>query len=206
LSDLNKPKGRAIDKVQTKGQQSLFGLLTSAAKKTPEILRLEVRLSKKVKMNEVLQNLGFRTNPTFQEIFQKDMCRKILQLYWDTYLEPTEFVFGIATNPLAILRDISKTNRGIKPKQAIYLTGLNLLAKDVGLRELRRAIEVMGSGKTWERTVRDFKLLNQQVTAKNTHGFVKSIKENIAEMGAYRTGISPNLLTSAVHNSYLEYH
>jgi hypothetical protein len=206
MSDLNKPKGRAIDKVQTKGQQSLFSLVKNEAQRTPEILRLEVRLSKKVKMNEVLQKLGFKQNPTFQEIFQSDMCRQILLLYWDNYLEPTAFVFGITTNPLAILRDIAKNNRGIKPKQAIYLTGLNLLAKDMGLRELRRVIEVMSSGKTWERTVKDFGLLNKQVTAKNTHGFVQSIKQSIAEMGCYRTGISPNLPKPTVHNPYLEYH
>ncbi len=206
MSDLNKPKGRAIDKEQTKGQQALFSALETKTARQPEILRLEIRLSKKVKMNEVLVKLGFKPNPTFQNIFNKELCRKILQQYWDTYLEPNAFVFGIATNPLAILRDVVKSNRGIKPKQAIYLTGLNLVAKDIGLRELRRAIETISSGKTWERITTDFKLLNKQVTVKNTHGFVRAIKQAINEMDSYKTGISPIQHPTAVHNSYLEYH
>jgi hypothetical protein len=54
INDLNKPKNRAIDKDQTRVQLTLFDSLKD---NKLELLRFEVRLAKKRKMNSVLEKL-----------------------------------------------------------------------------------------------------------------------------------------------------
>jgi hypothetical protein len=68
VADLENPKNRAVDKQQTKYQKSLFEYLKE--KQRIELLRMEIRLSKKVKMNEILEEVGYSPNP-YSRIFLK---------------------------------------------------------------------------------------------------------------------------------------
>lgn len=205
LVDLAKTESRAIDKDQTKGQQSLLDLIAKKDPKT-EILRIEIRLSKKAKMNQVLTKLGYKTNPTFQQIFKKDVCRKVLQDYWQSYLEPDSFLFDGISKVSSVFISIVGQNAKIKPKQALYLTGLNLVSKEFGLRQLRSMIEAMGHKKNWERIRKDCKLFKPEAVPKLPNDFVKIIKDTIAAMDCYKTGKQQVNVKPQVHNPHLEYH
>jgi len=80
ITDLKKPAKRAIDKNQTKQQLSIFNFIKEQ-KSHLEVLRLEIRLSRRKKMNEVLKAVGYSANPMFKEIFEEKLCQKILHLY-----------------------------------------------------------------------------------------------------------------------------
>lgn len=86
INDLNKPVKRAIDKDQTKSQLDLFKYI-KRKKRNLEVLKIEVRLSHKTKMIEVLEKVGYTDTPLFKNIFKKDLCQensKIIleQFFW----------------------------------------------------------------------------------------------------------------------------
>jgi hypothetical protein len=67
INDLSKPKKRATDKDQTKQQFSIFDYIQGNNNRL-EVLRLEIRLSKKRKMNEILKQLEYKKEITVDEI------------------------------------------------------------------------------------------------------------------------------------------
>ena len=186
VSDLKQPKARAIDKDQLPQQLNLFNEIRDF-KKHIEILRIEVRLSKKRKMNSVLKTLGYSENPTFEMIFEKKMCQQIVRHYWQTMItDKNIFIFDMLSNPLRILQRAIKNNRKLKPKQAIYLTGLEILCKDKGVRELRQTVEIIASRNAWYNLSRDIIKINDYKKDLEPHGFVKDIEDAIKKFDAFR--------------------
>lgn len=193
IADLSQKKKRAIDKDQTSLQLSLF---VDIKKSRPEleVLRFEVRLSQKQKLNSVLQNLGFNKDPTFTDVFKKDVCQKIVRHYWDTLVKGENlFLFEMDTGPKQALKGILKKNRGIKPKEAIYLVGLDALCRDEGgIRELRQIIEPHLNQRSWYRISDGIKKLNRRVTStKSVHGWVKQIETSITKFQPLRNATGP---------------
>lgn len=178
IADLNQNKSRAVDKDQTPLQLSLFKELKQ---KDPlmEVLRLEVRLRNKQKMNSVLKTLGLKENPTFKEVLQKDVCQKVVRWYWQTIIKGENlFLFELETNPKRLLRRILKKNGIIKVKEAIYLVGLSALCKDEGgIRELRQITEKRIRQRNWYRIAEGIKALNLYTTTNGFHTWVKQIED-----------------------------
>jgi len=186
MSDLKKPKTRAVDKDQPIHQLSLLAEIKDFEKHI-EILRLEVRLSKKRKMNAVLKTVGYPENPSFEKIINEEMWKKVIKYYWDTMIaDKNIFIFDILSNPLRILQRAIKNNRGIKPKQAIYLTGLEILCKDKGIRELRQTIEIISKTKAWYNISNDIVKINSYKKDLEPHGFIKDIEGSINKFNAFR--------------------
>lgn len=186
IQDLRKPKGRAMDKDQTKYQTSIFDLIQNK-KKYFEILRLEIRLSKKVKLTSVLKKLGFNPNLKFIDVFNKDLCKAIIQSYWhELVYDMNIFLFEMDNKPVSLLKEIQKQSPDVNAKQAIYLIGLNLLCKDRGIREFRSLIEQKYSKKTWTRIVKDIHSLNTYSDNSKIHGFIKDIDEGINKFETLR--------------------
>jgi hypothetical protein len=181
LKDLKKSKKRAIDKDQTFYQTSLFDELEK--KKETEILRIEVRLSKKVKMNSIMQKIGEEKNPNFKDIFKKEVCQKIVQLYWnDLILEKNLFLFSLASDPVQTMNKILKNNSKIKPKELIYLVGLQELCRGgEGVRDLRLVIEKISSSRTWFQTAKNIKKLNSMQSIEECHSWIKQVNEQLEE-------------------------
>lgn len=179
IRDLNKPKKRAIDKDQPPHQPSLFDVLK--LKEMPsEILRIEVRLSKKVKMNAVLNQVGFKQNPTFRDIFKKEVCQKVVQSYWNIIIhEENHFLFSMTSNPQKVLQKVLISCPTIKAKQAIYMAGLYILAKDEGgIRHLRGIIEPVSQRRGWYRVAEDFKQLSV-LQGLTMHNWVNQVDSQI---------------------------
>lgn len=181
VKDLNKPKGRALDKDSTPTQQSLFQELENLRK--PEILRIEARLSKKVKMDAMLVKCGFDKNPTFEDIFKEKLCLKIVAAYWnELVIKDNLFLFSLSNNPKQILKDLIKKDPSIKPKEAVYLVGLSQLCKDEdGIRELRSELEKQAKTRTWYRTATDIKKLSAAQSPNNCHSWINQIEAQIKD-------------------------
>lgn len=183
VQDLKKPDKRAMDKDQNSVQMSLFDTLTKKEKK--EVLRIEARLAKKVKMNATLKTLGFATDPTFKDVFKKDLCQKVLLNYWDELITSKNlFLFDVESNPKKTLDTIFKNKPDIKPKDALYLVGLRVLSKE-GIRDTRSVIERYATPRTWYRIAEDLKFLDD-ISGKTYHGWVKQIKDALDAFKPYR--------------------
>jgi hypothetical protein len=182
--DLSKPPKRAIDKNQTE-QLSLFS--NHREEKLPEVLRMEVRLSKKKRMNEVLEKVGHTTNPSFKDIFKKDLCKKIVNLYWNDFFKKDLFLFSINNSPQKILQLILKKYAKTKPKTAIFLSGLMLLCKDdEGIRGFRQIIEAYKPKTSWLALKRYLRKFEDEIFTEPAHGFIRDIEKAINEFKAFK--------------------
>lgn len=155
IADLAKGKKRAIDKDQTPYQTSLFKELKS----TKEILRLEVRLSQRRKMNALFKELRFAENPIFRDVFSKAKSKAVVHHYWDTMVAGYSVpLFSHSHTPKDLLGRVLVARRKAKGKTAMYLTALLLLARDEnGLRELRSMLGKRIDDRTWYRLAADLR-------------------------------------------------
>jgi hypothetical protein len=152
IADMKKPSKRAIDKENNPFQKSLFAEIKEVRKFVDvEILRMEVRLTNKRKMNKILTECGFKESPKFKGIFKKEDCQKILQKYWqDLVLEKNKMIFLKETNnkqEAMIKFLIQARKKGKKQAKALNLWLLSELQRDQGMVLINQIIEdVFGAG------------------------------------------------------------
>lgn len=194
ISDLKKSESRAIDTDQAVQQLNLLDLIKESKRSLLEVLKMEVRLSNKRKMNEVLERLGYQENPKFSDIFNKELCQDILRDYWKFFIEDKGlFVFDMNNNPQNILKQCLETYPRKKAKQVIYLVGLNLLCKDNGIRPLRGIIGQHRPDTKWPKISQDIALFKRPIFTKSSHGFIRDIQNTLANFPLFRIDThSPN--------------
>ena len=186
VADLGKDKKRAIDKDQPLYQRSLFSVLKKDA--LLEIIRFEIRLSQKQKMNSVLEKLGYKKNPTFKEIFRKEIAQKIVLDYWQKLIKERNLgLFSMSLSLKDILRTLYLTKNKLKPKQAIYLVGLFMLGKDEnGMRELRSIVAKRSHERTWYRIAKDMQSTSELITKNRVRNWVTQIDKALDEFKAHK--------------------
>lgn len=180
LKDVVKPQKRAIDKDQTKQQLSLFDFIKNNEPRL-ELLRMEMRLSTKQKMNDILNKVSHPKNLTFQDIFKQELCKKIVNYYWDTFFAENRFLFAIESNPQTIFQRILLRYPKVKTLQAIKILGLYVLCKDdSGIRGFRQIVESRKLKKIdWQVVKRDLALLDDDIFTASSWGFIKDIKNEL---------------------------
>ncbi len=198
IADMNKDKKRAIDKDQPEYQLSLFPELRKA-KEMIEVIRFEVRLSKKQKMNQVLHGLGYSKNPTFRDVFNAEMSKKVVTDYWNKLIKERNLgLFSVSLSLKDVLRTIYLADTSIKPKQAIYFVGLFMLGKDDGgMMQLRSIVTKNSHDRTWYRLVKDMRIASQLITKNKVRDWVTQIDKSLAEFKAYKQEVLP------AYNHYL---
>ncbi len=186
INDLTKPNKRAMDKDQTLQQRELFDVIKEG-KKGLEILRIEVRLSKSTKIKEVLAEVGFKQDLTLKNIFKKDLCQKIVNLYWDKLFGDNLFLFNTYNNPQKILEMILIKYPKTKIGTAIKLVALTVLCKDDnGFRGFRKIVEGYKQKKDWLALNRYLKKLSNGLFEKPMHGFIDDIQKSLKNFDAFR--------------------
>jgi len=191
IADLNQNKKKAVDKDQTLVQMSLFNSIKKS-NPTLEVLRMEIRLSKKQKLNSLLKILGLKENPSFIEIFKKNICQKIVRYYWETIIKGENlFLFEFDSSPSQLLKNIITKEPKIKLSKAINLVGLSLLCKDCGIRSLRNITEKHITQRNWYQINNNIKILNKITEGKLLHSWVKQIEDALIDFKPYQTNIRP---------------
>lgn len=182
ISDLKKNQKRAIDKDQTAFQLSLFKEIKEP-KQLIEVIRFEIRLCRKQKMNSVLHKVGADINPNFEQIFSSVISQKVLLHYWDGMIKAQNVgLFMIEMTQKDMLYEIKKHNPKIKPKQAIFFAGLVSLARDGnGFRELRSIVCDDEKDRTWSRIKKDYTQIMQQISTNKTRDWVHEIDLSLKE-------------------------
>ncbi len=187
IADLNKDKKRAIDKEQPAYQLNLFSEIKKAEEMI-EVIRFEIRLNHKQKMNKVLEQLGYPKNPSFTDVFNAEMSRKVVTDYWNKIIKARNLgLFSIPLGAKDILRTLYAANSRIKPKQVIYLIGLFMLGKDDnGMRELRSIVTKKSDDRTWYRIAKDMQVASELIAKNNLRDWVVQIDNNLAQFAAYK--------------------
>lgn len=187
MADLDKDKKRAIDKDQTLYQRSLF-LEMNKENKLQEIIRFEVRLSKKQKLNKVIESLGYHRNLVFKEIFSVEISKKVVMKYWQELIKERSFgLFSISISIKEILRTLFLADKKLKPKQAIYLLGLFILGKDEeGMRQLRSILSKYSHDRTWFRIASDMQKASELITKNKLRDWVIQIDEGLEDYKPYK--------------------
>jgi hypothetical protein len=187
VADLRKGKKRAIDKDQTLFQRSLFETIQNSDK-PKEIVRFEIRLSHKQKMNKTVMELGYEKNPNFKQVFNSELSQKVINQYWNKIIK--EKNLGLLSIPLSlkdVLQVIFLVDRNIKPNKAIYYLGLYMIAKDeAGMRQLRSIVTKRMHQRTWYRMAKDIRYASELITDKNLRSWVKQIDAKLNEFKAFR--------------------
>jgi len=186
INDLNKPAKRAIDKDQISQQMNLFEYIKKEERNL-EVLRLEVRLSYKDKMKEILEKVGFTDNPLFKNIFKKDLCQKTVKLYWEEFFGKNLFLFSVNNNPQMILQKILMKYPKTNIRTAVMLVGLNQLCKDEeGIRGFRSIAKNYKPKFNWVILSNYLKKFEDEVFTKPTHGFIKDIEASLDNFEPFR--------------------
>jgi hypothetical protein len=172
--DYGKSKGAATDKDRVPFTQSFLDQTYSL----PEILRIEVRLSEKRKVNEIFEKLGYAINPTFQEVFNQRLCQAVVRHYWKNLVTGDNGVLLSAPlSPQGILSHIKQERKEIGHSKALFLVGLILTAKDSGgATGLRKTLGI--SSRSWYRLVED--LRNLGFLTDNQFEWVAVIEEQLS--------------------------
>jgi len=189
INDLAKPAKRAIDKDQTKQQISLSNYIQKE-KRNLEVLRFEIRLSHKTKMMEILEKVDFTDTPLFRNIFKKDLCQRIVELYWKEFFGKNLFLFSVNNNPQIILQKILMKYPKTNIRIAVMLVGLNLLCKDEeGIRGFRSIARNYKPKFNWIMLSNYLKKFEDEIFTKPQHGFIKDIEESLNNFEAFRLNI-----------------
>lgn len=187
VADLRKDKKRAIDKDQTLYQRNLFSELNKE-KELQEIIRFEIRLNQKQKMNKVIEDLGYEKNPTFKQVFNTEMSKKVVNDYWKKLIKERNLgLFSISISIKDILRTLFLADKKLKPKQAIYLLGLFMLAKDEnGMRQLRTILSKRAEDRTWYRIAKDMRQASELITKNKLRDWITQIDKTLEDYKPYK--------------------
>ncbi len=192
IADMNKAKGRAIDKDQTGLQLNLFQSIQEMRRyDCVEILKMEVRLSKKQKMNKVLEGLGYVKNPSLRRVFRKKLNQKILLDYWKVIIqEKNGFIFDLDEKDIRKELEIILGNSKKKAKNSLFLLGLKQFIKQKSVRELRNIIEDKYGKNGWARFplyLNELSKIYKKRVGKNQITYIEDIQRALQEFEPLRS-------------------
>ncbi|HOW60650.1 MAG TPA: hypothetical protein P5548_00965 [Candidatus Moranbacteria bacterium] len=193
IADMGKDEKRSIDHDMKGNQKSLFCQINEWRRKTDiEILKMEVRLSQKRKMDTVLEKIGFGKNPNFRDIFKKDVCQKVLLDYWNTLVQERNLhLFQQNKSKKDELMEISDyiANQNGRPTKAVALYAIKDFCKSEGAELFRQIIEDKFGKGSWNNVNKHLKELN--AIALNTNAlspelYLKDIEEGLKKFDVFK--------------------
>jgi hypothetical protein len=177
IADINQTKRHKIDKDPTPQQESLFEVYKKQ-KNPKEILRYEIRIAKKAKLKSLLKEIGFDKELTFQNLFNRDLSRQILQYYWKKFIEDESYMLILLDDkPDRVFQKINENAKcRISLEKNLALTASSILINKFGMQGAREIIETKYHTRTWAR-FRDNTLKKNLPKASNSVSYIKYITE-----------------------------
>jgi hypothetical protein len=147
---------------------------------------MEVRLSKKRKMNEILKQVGYSPDPLLNDIFKKDLCQKILNLYWAKFFSDNRFIYSLNT-PQEILQLIIMKCPEVEISKILQAAGLYLLCRDEeGIRGFRQIIDSYKPKTNWTAVKRKLKVFEDKIFSNSVWGFLRDIEKELKDLKPFR--------------------
>lgn len=125
-----------------------------------EVLRFEVRLNQRWKINQILKKVGVEAEPTFNNLFSQDIAKKVLLYHLNEIEEayPPLLAYQCGS-PREFFTGLLIANPTMKLTPALKMLGLRVLLDGVGVREFREIIKRYGNP-AWYNLNREMKELN----------------------------------------------
>lgn len=151
---------QAVKSLKRSEENNKFGIATSleeAMRKREngpyEVIRLEVRLSSKSKIKQMLNKVDEAQDLTFEHVYCSGIAKKILLLHIDNIFGEIDFAAPIADTPSNILADVLAKNQAHGPKAVFAEVGFRLVANDMknNTRKLREIITTRLGKDAWRR-------------------------------------------------------
>ncbi len=160
-------------------QMDLFNEIQELRRvKALEILRMEIRLNQRQKVRQVLKSLGYDFEPTFQNLFKKEIAQKVL-LY---YLEEIEkhypkLLFFEPKSNKDFLAHFIIDNPKVSVKEALLAFGFRKILEELNTRELKELFK-KHSKSGWYKF---FARVNSYKYPKNTLDVFKPVRNCIEQ-------------------------
>jgi len=126
-------------------------------KKMFEVLRMEVRLNNRRKIQQLLQKLNIKAQLTFKSLFKTNIARKVLLHYLDEieHARPALLDFKV-NNTKNLLVALIFNNSNLSPRCIFQLYGMKLALEHISIRELRTMFGTYNK-RSWYRLIADMK-------------------------------------------------
>ena len=157
LQQAKKSDKRAIEK----DNAVQLNLLDALKKKSPlEVLRVEIRLNKRQKIRHILKKVGKEVEPSFINLFNQNLSKKILLFYLETLEDAYPPLLMYPQNtPEKFFTGLLVANPKIKLMPAIKMVGLRALLDEVGVRGFRELTKRYKNS-SWYSLNKEMKKLN----------------------------------------------
>lgn len=145
VKDLQKSKiseKRAIEK-DNAIQMGLFDDIQQYRKQKPiEILRMEIRLNQRQKIRQILEKTNTEIEPTFQNLFKKDIAKRVLIHFLDEIEKqyPKTLYFSPKSNKDFIAQFIID-NPKAKLKDTVLALGFHRTLDEINSREVKELLK-----------------------------------------------------------------
>jgi hypothetical protein len=109
-----------------------------------EVLRMEIRLNKRAKINQIFNKLKIISDLSFRSVFKKDIAQRVLLYYLN---EMKSGYSMLAYRPKSIkdfIADFKINNLKIKIRKMLQMLALKLAIEEMGIREFREVIKPYG--------------------------------------------------------------
>lgn len=138
IRDLEKAKQSDKRSMEKDGALQLHLYDSLHNKKMFEILRMEVRLNKRRKIQQLFKQLGIKAQLTFKGLFKTTIARKILLHYLDEIERARPQLLDFkANNAKALLVALIFNNPDISLRRIMQLYGMKLALEYMSMREMR---------------------------------------------------------------------
>lgn len=183
IRDALQTKRHSEDKDRTDYQQKLLKAIRSH-RPPIEILRLEIRITDKTKLNSLLQKLGYLPNPTFRDVFNEQLSQAMLQYHWKL-ITPSKSLFLLKVPEPDILLKVTNyiANNGLNLKaiEVNGLVGMIYYSQDHGFKNLEAGIKTAFHPRTWYRLDKYFSLINQIMAERENYSFIDDVNTTLEE-------------------------
>lgn len=152
----------------------------------PEVLRIEARLEKLRVLNQMYEKLGFKSDPTFAEVFDAEKSRRIVTHYWQQLIRPQiALISDTDEAPVAIFERLLQLDPDQSVHGAIKMTSLIMMARSPGgLSDFRSALTHKMNPRSWYRLHAKLKDLSALLATSSKLTWWDQIEEQLAEFEA----------------------
>lgn len=185
VKDLQKAKiseKRAVEK-DNAIQTGLFDDIQLYRKQKPiEILRMEVRLNQRQKIRQILKLTNQKVEPTFQNLFKKDVAKRVLIHFLDEIEEqyPKTLYFNPKSNKDFIAQFIIDNSKA-KLKDTVLALGFNRALDEINTRELRELLKKHPKD-SWYRFIKQMNSFNYSKNALNVFEPIRNCIEEFKSL------------------------
>jgi len=183
IKDLEKATQSSKRTIEKESELQLEIFSTFKHRNKFEILRMEVRLNKRSKIQQLFKKLNIRSDLTFQKMFKPAISKKILIHYLDEIEKKRPLLLDFRkTSIKSFLGELIFNNPNLGASQAFQMLGLKFALEIATLRELRNLLSRCNK-RSWYRVMATFKKIKLPTPTSP----LKVIRDQLVKFRACRT-------------------